>query len=186
MSRHSEYIVRPFQAEDAESMFGAVTASLPELCAWLPWCTPDYSIKDATGWVAFTIQAWSKRTEFPLGVFEKSTNTVVGGTGINHINAAHGIGNLGYWVSTPHTGKGIARFAAKEAARLAFNKLGITRLEIVTLTDNIPSQRVARSLRATEECIARNRLRLGESARDAFVFSLVPSDTALWQKESDA
>jgi ribosomal-protein-serine acetyltransferase len=174
------YHVRPFVATDALSLFAAVRASLDELVSTMPWCSPEYSLAQAEAWVTFSQQAWAARTEFPLGIFETASGAVVGGAGINHINRMHRFGNLGYWVATPHTGRGVARFAAREAARLAFGEIGLSRVEIVTLTHNLASQRVAESLGATKECVARNRLFVGDAPRDAVVYSLIPTDEERW------
>lgn len=180
MPTDSEYIVRRLELSDAQSMFGAVRASLAELVYWMPWCKEDYAIEDAETWIRYTQEAWSTRSEFPLGIIETSTGFVVGGTGVNQINKANRIGNVGYWVSTPYTKRGVARFAAKQAALLGFGELGLTRLEIVALTHNFASQKVAESLGATRECEARGRLYFQGKAHDAIVYSLLPQDTIAW------
>lgn len=180
MSADSEYLVRRLELSDAPSMFISVRASLAELVYWMPWCKEDYAIEDAESWIRYTQEAWSKRSEFPLGIFEASTGFMVGGTGVNQINRANRIGNVGYWVSTPHTGRRVARFAAKRAAMLGFGELGLTRLEIVALTHNLPSQKVAESLGATRECQARGRLYFQGKPHDAIVYSLLPQDTTAW------
>jgi len=176
----TSYHVRPFNTADAESLCAAVHASLSELVHWMPWCSAEYGLAQAESWVAFSQQAWADRTEFPLGIFETASGAVVGGTGINHISRANATGNIGYWVSTPHTRRGVARFAAQEAARLGFGELRLTRLEIVTLPHNVASQQVAESLGATRECLARHRLVVGGTPRDAIVYSLVRQDAAAW------
>ncbi len=174
----NNYHVRRFEESDAPSLYAAVEASLEELVDWMPWCRRDYALADARAWIDFTQKAWSEKTEFPLGIFETSTGSVVGGTGINQINTACRSGNIGYWVSTPHTGRGVARYAALQAALIGFGELGLTRLEIVTLPHNVASQRVAVSLGATRECEARNRLYFHGTPHDAVVFSLIPEDVA--------
>jgi ribosomal-protein-serine acetyltransferase len=184
MSIDPAYIVRPLEPSDAQSFFAAVRASLPDLAYWMPWCNQDYSLESAKSWVGLTHQAWANRTEFPLGIFEAQSGNVVGGTGINHINHAYRIGNIGYWVSSPHVGRGVARFAGKQAALLGFGELGLTRLEIVALTHNVASQRVAQALGATREGLARNRLYFQGKPHDAIVYSLVPSDTASLSEHS--
>jgi RimJ/RimL family protein N-acetyltransferase len=83
-----------------------------------------------------TSDMWAAGIEYPLGIFDAATGAVVGGTGVNHINHAYRIGNIGYWVSSKRTGEGIARFAAHQSAVLGFRELGLTRLEIVVLTHN--------------------------------------------------
>ena len=125
----SRYLVRRLEPSDSASFFGAVRASLPGLVDAMPWCRLDYAIEDAEAWIRFTQSCWENRSEFPLGVFEAETGQVIGGVGVNQINHAHRIGNIGYWVSTPHHGRGIARFAAREAAMLGFGELGLARLE---------------------------------------------------------
>jgi len=133
-------------------------------------------MSDAEAWMKTTSDMWESGAEYPLGVFDVTTGEVVGGTGVNHINRAYRIGNIGYWVSSRRTGEGIARFAAHQAALLGFGELGLTRLEIVVLTHNNASQRVAKAVGAKLECEARNRLYFQGAPHNAFVYSLVPSD----------
>lgn len=183
MPAEAEYFTRPLRPSDATSFFAAVQASLPGLAQWMPWCKLDYALEDAAAWIAFTQAAWSNRTAFPLGIFESGSGAVVGGTGINQINKVHRIGNIGYWVSTPHTGRGVAKLAARQAALLGFGELSLTRLEIVALTGNLASQRVAQGIGASFECIARNRLHVQGQAHEAAVYSLTPQDAKSWPRE---
>ena len=171
-----EVKVRPLEPSDAKSLFAAVRASLPELSYWMPWCHQAYSLDESNAWIAYCQQAWSAGKEFPLGVFDAVSGEVVGGTGVNQINKLYRIGNVGYWVATPQTGRGVAKAAARKAVELGFGELGLTRIEIVALTHNEASQRVARSIGATQECLARNRLYFHGKPHDAYVFSVVPAD----------
>ncbi len=170
------YFVRRLEPSDAASLFQVVSESLTELNDRFPWCKLDYALNDAVSWISYTQTAWLTRTEFPLGIFSAATGQVIGGTGISQINKPSRIGNIGYWVGTPYVGRGIARFAARQAALLGFGELGLTRLEIVALTHNTASQRVAQAIGATRECLARNRLYFQEKPHDAIVYSLLPSD----------
>ncbi|HEX6687005.1 MAG TPA: GNAT family protein [Candidatus Limnocylindrales bacterium] len=49
---------------------------------------------------------------------------------------------LGYWVAPTHGGRGVATTAVGDIARVAFEELGLHRLEAGTLLHNVPSQRV--------------------------------------------
>ena len=171
-----QYIVRRFQPTDAPSFYAAVRESIDELSYWMPWCSKDYSMSDAQAWMQTTSDMWAAGAEYPLGIFDTTTGAVVGGSGVNHINRAYRIGNIGYWVSSKRTGQGIARFAARQSALLGFGELGLTRLEIVVLTHNKASQRVAEAVGATLECEARNRLYFQGAPHSALVYSLVPED----------
>lgn len=171
-----QYKVRRFQPADAPSFYAAVQESIHELTYWMPWCSKDYSLSDAQAWIKTTIDLWDAGAEYPLGIFDADTGAVVGGTGVNHLNRAYRIGNIGYWVSSSRTGQGVARLAARQAALLGFTELGLTRLEIVVLTHNKASQRVAEAIGATLECEARNRLYFQGRPHSAYVYSLTPDD----------
>ena len=176
MSEAPKYIVRRFEPADTETFYAAVRESIDELAYWMPWCSQDYAFSDAENWIKKCIDLWASNTEYPLGIFDASTGTVIGGTGIHEISRNYRIGSIGYWVSSRYKGHGVARFAAHQAALIGFNELELTRLEIVVLTHNIASQRVAMALGATLECEARNRLYFQGAPHDAFVYSLVPED----------
>jgi RimJ/RimL family protein N-acetyltransferase len=152
------YIVRRFVASDAESFYDAVSISIEALAHCLGVSLITRFERPGHGWSS--LQRWESGREYPLGVFEAASGKVVGGTGVNHINKAYRTGNIGYWVRSRYTGKGIARFAACKSAVLGFEELGLTRLEIVVLTHNKASARVAEALGARFECEARNRLHI--------------------------
>ncbi len=182
MSQAVDIDVRPFRLSDAPSFLAAVRGSVQELAYWMPWCTSSYGMGDAEAWMRFCEEAWREGAEFPLGIFNASSGEVVGGTGINQINRTHRVGNIGYWVSTPYLGRGVATEAARRSAMLGFEKLGFGRLEIVVLNDNLASQRVAARLGAVREGVARNRLYFQGALCDAVMFSLTPSDLVKWER----
>jgi RimJ/RimL family protein N-acetyltransferase len=168
--------IRPFTLNDVEPFFETVRASIDALTYWLPWCHADYGLKDAEKWIRFCESAWVSGSEFPLGIFDASTGSVMGGTGINAIRPEYHSGNLGYWVGSSHTGKGVARSAARMAASIGFTELRMTRLEIAVLTHNHASQHVAAALGARLEAVTRNRLYFKGLPADALVYSLIPGD----------
>ena len=172
-----DVLVRPLASGDTLALHRAVRASIDSLSYWLPWCHPDYSEEDAAEWIAYSMRAWAARDGFPLGVFDRSCE-LIGGTGLSHVDRTSNMANIGYWVSAPHCGKGVATTAARLAARIGFEQLGFTRLEIVVLTENLASHRVAMKLGATREAEARNRLMFHGRPANAVVYSLVPGDLA--------
>lgn len=176
MRANEQIAVRPFTAADADAFYAAVRTSIASLSYWMPWCTPAYSLQDAQAWMAHCQDGWQSGTAFPLGIFDLASGQVLGGTGIHDVNPAYRMGSLGYWVGTPHTGRGVARAAARMAADIGFKELALTRLEIVVLLHNTASQHVAQAIGARKECDARNRLYFNGVAEDASVYALLPSD----------
>jgi len=169
-------IVRPWQAADAASLYRAVDASRSELTQWLPWCSDAYAPADALAWVDFSLRSWGERSQFPFGVFDAHSGDVVGGTGINHLDLPNRRGALGYWVSSAHTGRGVARRAAAVAAEFGFRELALCRIEIIVLLGNQASHRVALALGALRECDARHRVQHHGEAVNATVYALLPDE----------
>jgi [ribosomal protein S5]-alanine N-acetyltransferase len=50
--------------------------------------------------------------------------------------------SMGYWVSAGHNGRGFATAAVREMVRVAFEELGLHRVQAETLLHNVRSQRV--------------------------------------------
>ena len=107
---------------------------------------------------------------------DTATGHFLGGAGLNHVNRVHRFVNLGYWVRTDQTGRGVATAAAQLAARYAIEELGFVRVEIVVEVENLASQRVADKTGARREGLLRRRLMNRENPRDAVMYSLVRED----------
>lgn len=170
--------IRPFEPKDVQSFFSAVRSSANDLARWMPWCHAGYSIEEVKAWLTTCQTEWTCGTSYPFLVVETKSDTVLGSVDINQINRDHNFGNIGYWVCSSHTGKGIATAAVRMAAHFGFNEAGFTRLEIVAVADNTASRRVAEKAGAKLECIARNRLTGWGNAEDAAVYSLIPTDAS--------
>ena len=172
-----DVLIRPLASGDTLALHRAVRASIDSLSYWLPWCNADYSEADAAEWIAYSMRAWEARNGFPFGVYDRH-GELIGGVGLSHVDRTSNMANIGYWVSARHCGKGVATTAARLAARIGFGQLGFTRLEIVVLTENLASHRVAMKLGATRETEAHNRLMFQGRPANAVVYSLIPGDLA--------
>ncbi len=116
--------------------------------------------------VAHASAGWRAGSKFAFGVFHADDGTLLGGAGLSRLDRDAGSANLGYWVASPHRGRGVATRAARLVARSGFEHVGLTRLEIVTLPDNHASQRVATRLGAARMGVVENRMLVdGQPAR---------------------
>jgi ribosomal-protein-serine acetyltransferase len=145
---------------------------------WLSWVHPDYAISDTRTFLSERDDAFEKNGEYALAITQRSTDRLLGGIGINQIEKAALRGNLGYWVRTSATSRGVATDATLLLATWAFDALELERIEIVAATGNHASQRVAQKAGAVREGIARRRLRVHGVQHDAVAFSLVRGDLA--------
>jgi ribosomal-protein-serine acetyltransferase len=169
-------VIRPLEASDCAGMYAGVLESIPEVSRWLPWCHPAYSLGEAAAYIGAARQAWAASRHFSFGIFDATNGRYAGSVTINHIIEVNRLANCGYWVRTSCTRRGFATRAVRLAATFAFGTLGLTRLEIAAMPENLASRRVAEKAGARFEAIARNRIVLHGQAHPAAVYSLVPED----------
>jgi len=159
-------------------LYEAASESIADIYPWMPWCHPSYAIEDSRSWVLSRLDAWGK-PDYYFVIIERATGRFLGAVGINQINRVHDFANLGYWVRSSAAGHGIAVVATRLCAQFGFEELKLQRLEIVVDVDNRRSQRVAEKAGAKREGIARHRCKIGDTWRDAIMFSLLQADLGL-------
>jgi ribosomal-protein-serine acetyltransferase len=159
---------------DVPELFTAVRDSIEQLSPWMPWCHPDYSASEAESFVASQIERWDSHEEYSFAIRNRD-QVFAGVCGLNQFNRLHQLANLGYWVRTSCTGRGLATAATKLLADFGLNDLNLQRVEILVAVDNYASQRVAERAKATCEGILHNRLWIRDRAHDAVCYSFVRS-----------
>lgn len=169
-------LIRRYREADARLLYEAVRESIREVSPWLPWCHENYSIEESRNFIASREVASQGDEWYSFAVFDKATERLLGGVGLNFINRVHQVANLGYWVRTSAAGSGVATRATRLAARFGFEQIGLHRIEIVAAVPNIASQRVAEKAGAMREGVLRQRLLIRGESQDAVIFSLIPED----------
>jgi len=168
--------IRRYQAEDVDGLFEAARESVRELSAWMPWCTENYSRVDSEAFVRSREADWNSGEHYSFVIYDTASGQFLGSVGLNFINRIHQFANVGYWVRTSHTRRGIAAAAARMASRFGLGELGFNRLEIVAAASHVASQRVAKKVGAHCEGVLRRRLVIHGQIHDAVMFSLVAED----------
>jgi len=168
--------LRPYRVSDIDSVYEAVRESVPELSVWMSWCHLDYSVEETRTWIESQPDKWEKGTEYNFGISYNTGPLYLGGCGLSVIDRSCGVANLGYWVRTSWTNKGIATAATLLLAQFAFKELRLNRVELTIAVENQASLRVADKAGATREGVLRNRVVKNDTPSDAVVFSLVPQD----------
>ena len=168
-------LIRRYSIHDEKVLFQAARESIAEVFEFLPWCHPDYRTSDAAEWLDSTRPKWKDGSSYNFGIFSKDGTEFHGGCGITLIDE-HPIANLGYWIKTSSTGKGIATESTIGLSRFCIEKMGLQRIEIVMSVQNRASKAVAKASGAQFEGRARNRMLLHGKRHDAFVYSITPAD----------
>lgn len=165
-------VIRPCSADDAAAMHAAVRESLAELIPWMPWCHPAYSLQEARSWLALQVQAFNERKWFEFSIVEPG-GTYLGQCGLNQFDELNRRCNLGYWVRSTATRRGVATRAVSLLRDWAFAHTHLVRLEVVIAAGNQASVRVAEKAGAAREGVLGQRLVLHGAPVDAVMFSFV-------------
>jgi ribosomal-protein-serine acetyltransferase len=167
-----DVIVRPYELDDAIPLFEAAIESIADVQPWMPWCHPRYTLQEAKAWLDAQVAAFGRGTTFEFAVVS-STGRYLGGCGLNQIDRENRRANLGYWVRSTATRRGVATRAAQLVRDWGFENSDLIRLEIVVAAENAASRRVAEKAGAVYEGTLRNRLLLHGVAYDAAIFSYI-------------
>jgi ribosomal-protein-serine acetyltransferase len=172
-------VLRKYEPALASQLLEVARAACsPEFTRFAPWCHPAYSLADSEQFIAHCEIGWADGSAFTYALLDADTGELCGGIGLNQPNRAHGCYNLGYWVRPSRQRQGLAGLATRHLARVVFaDLLHVQRLEILTVPENLASQRTALAAGATQEGLLRQRLRIGGEQRDAVLFSLVRTDS---------
>jgi ribosomal-protein-serine acetyltransferase len=169
-------LLRPYTLNDADESYSAVRESINELSPWMPWCHAEYSIEESRKWIGERADNWGKGLQYEFAITDSSSGLFLGGCGINNISITDRYANLGYWVRSTQTGRGIATTAASLLAKYGVKNLKLNRMKFIVAVGNKASQRVATKVGATREGILRNRIVVRDRIHDAVLFSIIPND----------
>ncbi len=174
--QNAQILVRPHDVQDIDPLYVAIRESVAEISPWLPWCHAAISMEEVAAFVEFSRAGWADKSQYQFVICDILSGSPIGGISLNHLVKPNRLANMGYWVRTSATGRGVASQAVKLVASLGFKELGLTRIEIAAVPNNVASCSVARRVGAKLEGVARNRLVMHGKAYDANLYSLTPGD----------
>ena len=142
----ADFTMRPWTPDDALSLARALTASDAHHRAYTPWVVdgrvPGVSLADR---LAKHAADFAAGTEWVYGLFSSDGRDVLGGCGL-YPRVGPGAVEIGYWLAVNHTGRGLATRAADALTRVAFDVLGVDRIEIRCDRRNAASVRIPERL----------------------------------------
>lgn len=168
--------IRPWRAADAQPAFDAILESQAETAMWLADVSRVASVAEIEGYIVHATEEWTNESNYNFAIVNAQDTIFLGSCGLTQVNRRHLFANLYYWVRTSQTGRGVASRATRLAARFGCKSLGLQRIEIVVEVDNMASLHAAAKAGAVNEGVLRNRLNSRGAARNAMMFSFIPSD----------
>jgi ribosomal-protein-serine acetyltransferase len=167
-----DILIRPYRTNDAGNVFDGVRESMVDLLPWMPWCHSQYSLNESRSWLEMQVSLFLEGKSFEFAI-ESPDGRFLGGCGLNQIDRTNLRANLGYWVRSSATGRGVATAAVRLLRNWGFQNADLQRLEIVIATGNAASHRVAEKAGAFREGVARDRVLLHSVPHDATIFSFI-------------
>ena len=167
-------ILRRIGRRDADPVVDAVQNSLPDLTRWLPWAHAGYAKDDAVAYIRDSVQSWKEGRAFDYAIRSASEpNKHLGNVSIWHVSRLGKIGEIGYWVRTDATSKGIASESTDAMLGLGFSTLNLHKITLRIAVGNEPSIRVAEKLGFTREGVLREELKINGTWVDHILYSIL-------------
>lgn len=141
----ADLLLRRWAPQDVPALHGAVSESFAELHRWLPWAVRAPRHDDEEEYVAFSMRRWAAGEAFEYGIFDPAGQTLLGTVGL-HARVGPGGWDIGYWMHTRHTRRGIATVGAAVVTKAAFGVPGTDRVEIHCDQANAASAAIPRRL----------------------------------------
>ncbi|HYH80384.1 MAG TPA: GNAT family protein [Longimicrobium sp.] len=172
-------VIRCYRPEDAPALEAAIHASLDHLRPWLPWAHDEPEpLQAKVERLRMFRGKFDLDQDYVYATFSADESRLVGGTGL-HPRVGPDALEIGYWIAAPDAEKGLATEAGAALTRVAFDIVGVRRMEIRCDPRNVRSAAVPRKLGYTHEATLRGRVAIpGGPAHDVMSWILLRDDYA--------
>lgn len=175
--------LRQFRRRDLESLVDAAADSLPELNKWLPWAHSGYSRRDALVFLRDSVSAWSEGRAFDFTIrYLDDPAFHVGNVSVWYISRQSRVGEVGYWIRSSETSKGIGSEATAGILAVAFDELDLHRVVLRIAVGNRASERIAEKLGFTREGLLRQELQVNGEWMDHSIWGLLETEYELMKQ----
>lgn len=138
-----EITLRRWRIDDVAALASAAASSLPELKPWMPFAANGYNEDDARTFLTLTTAEWDQGKVYNYALVVDGA--VSGSFGLmDPIHGNDGVG-MGYWISTPKSGRGLATRAATLLTSCGFS-IGAELVQIWHAMGNVRSEAIPRRL----------------------------------------
>jgi ribosomal-protein-alanine N-acetyltransferase len=153
--------------EDAESFFRILTEGNFQYY----YATIPESVASEREWINRREYKRENNLEYNYSIIYK--NKMVGGCNIRIFQDSPHIGELGYFIDKNFFNKGIASEAVKKLEKIAFNELGLIRLEIRMDPQNKASEKVAIKNNFQKEGLLQKVLQFNDDYFDNLLYAKI-------------
>jgi len=168
------FVLRPFRRRDAEPLHRAVHSSHGELAEFLPWAHARYSRIDAANFIKDSNRAWREARAYDFAIRHQSDpDHHLGNVSVWFVSRGFRSGEIGYWIRSDETGRGIATEVARHILHTGFTDLNMHRIILRIAVGNHSSERVAEKLGFVREGVLREEIKVGGEWLDHSVWGMI-------------
>ncbi|MGR3541996.1 MAG: GNAT family N-acetyltransferase [Hasllibacter sp.] len=170
-------VLRPPEHRDWRPWAELREASADHLKPWEPTWSHDHLTRRAfTNRVYWAQRAVRQETALPLFLFAREGG-LVGAVTLDNIRRGPAqAGTTGYWLGTPHTGRGLMTEALSAVVAHAFEVLDLSRIESGCLAENAASRAVLERVGYKYEGVAQAYLQIGGRWRNHVLYARLRAD----------
>lgn len=161
----------------AGELFALTDKNRKYLKKWLPWVDGTQTVKDTLSFITGSKKQFRKNQSLQFAI--KYENKLCGMIGLVLIDNMNRKAEIGYWLASKYTGKGIMTKASKSLIKHCFDKLKLNRIFIRCAPGNGRSIGIPERLNFTKEGMLRHDTVLNGRFEDSIIFSLLKDDWKL-------
>lgn len=169
-------VLRCYNPPDAQMIAESVVESLEHLKPWMPWAHNEPEP------VELKVQRLKRfRAEFDLGesfvygIFNREQTRVLGSTGL-HARIGERQLEIGYWLHKDFVNQGLVTESTAALVKVAFEIIGVHRIEIHCDPGNFASAAIPRKLGFTHEGTLRAKTPFLDRWSDSMIWGLLETD----------
>lgn len=171
-------VLRCPELTDLEPIHESVLESVESLRPWMPWVADEPSTLAQRADVIRRLRTgFDRQEDLTYMLYDRASGGHLGGAGLHPRVGPGGI-ELGYWIRESAQGQGLAGEATQALLRVAFQFVGVDRVEIRIEPSNRASRRVVEKLEIPREAVLRRRFPRAGDLQDVEVYSVFASDFA--------
>jgi ribosomal-protein-serine acetyltransferase len=162
------------QVANAAEIFSLIDGDRHHLRAWLPWVDSTTTVDDTRKNLADRIEGFEQKKQ--AAFYATLNGDFVASVGFISLN--DGVGEIGYWLLSRYSGRGLMTAYVKKCVEYGFDGLGLQRIVIKCAEGNSKSAAIPQRLGFSPSETEGKRVRNG-TEQHTLVFTLDKSD---WSK----
>ena len=168
--------LRTVREQDVDEVLALVSRNYDHLRTFMEWAKPNYSAEDANDWVQRSVRDGESGNV--LNFLICSGGRIIGTIGFAAFDHDAKVTEIGYWIDAAEQGKGIMGLATEKLVELAFDHLGMNRVQIRCADANVRSAAIPRKLGFIEEGRQRQHVVRDGKVYDFLIFGLLRDEWA--------